>query len=86
MHISAHCVHLQDDFKITKKIATGGFGTVYRAECDDGKTPGGRPVIIKKASCSVIPLRVYPQAVTASPQCRSALLLSPDLSDLTFQV
>ena len=40
----------QDDFKITKKIATGGFGTVYRAECDDGKTPGGRPVIIKKAS------------------------------------
>lgn len=39
---------LQDDFKITKKIATGGFGTVYRAELDDGKTPGGRPVIIKK--------------------------------------
>ena len=41
---------LQDDFKITKKIATGGFGTVYRAELDDGKTPGGRPVIIKKVS------------------------------------
>lgn len=44
---------LQDDFKITKKIATGGFGTVYRAELDDGKTPGGRPVIIKKVSCTV---------------------------------
>ena len=58
---SAHCVHLQDDFKITKKIATGGFGTVYRAECDDGKTPGGRPVIIKKASRSLIPLCVSPQ-------------------------
>ena len=39
---------LQDDFKIIKKIATGGFGTVYRAELDDGQTPGGRPVIIKK--------------------------------------
>ena len=38
----------QDDFKITKKLATGGFGTVYRAELDDGETPGGRPVIIKK--------------------------------------
>lgn len=56
LYIRDHCVHLQDDFKITKKIATGGFGTVYRAECDDGKTPGGRPVIIKKASCVVIPL------------------------------
>lgn len=44
---------LQDDFKITKKIATGGFGTVYRAELDDGKTPGGRPVIIKKVSHTV---------------------------------
>lgn len=42
-------VYVKDDFKITKKIATGGFGTVYRAELDDGKTPGGRPVIIKKA-------------------------------------
>lgn len=41
---------LQDDFKITKKIATGGFGTVYKAELDDGKTPGGRPVIIKKVN------------------------------------
>jgi len=61
MQISAHCVHLQNDFKITKKIATGGFGTVYRAECDDGKTPGGRPVIIKKASCSVFPPRLSHQ-------------------------
>ena len=43
---------LQDDFKISKKIATGGFGTVYRAELDDGQTPGGRPVIIKKVSCN----------------------------------
>lgn len=42
---------MQDDFKITKKIATGGFGTVYKAELDDGETPGGRPVIVKKVSC-----------------------------------
>lgn len=45
---------LQEDFKITKKIATGGFGTVYRAELDDGKTPGGRPVIIKKVSRTML--------------------------------
>ncbi|KAL0019290.1 hypothetical protein WJX79_003618 [Trebouxia sp. C0005] len=48
-NLRSDAVYVKDDFKITKKIATGGFGTVYRAECDDGKTPGGRPVIIKKA-------------------------------------
>lgn len=49
-----HCNCWQDDFKITKKLATGGFGTVYRAELDDGKTPGGRPVIIKKVRLSAL--------------------------------
>ncbi|KAL3161226.1 hypothetical protein ABBQ38_009592 [Trebouxia sp. C0009 RCD-2024] len=48
-NLRSDAVYVKEDFKITKKIATGGFGTVYRAELDDGKTPGGRPVIIKKA-------------------------------------
>ena len=56
VHIPSYCtLAQQDDFKITKKIATGGFGTVYRAELDDGKTPGGRPVIIKKVSLPTLP-------------------------------
>ena len=43
------CLHvfLQDDFKLGKKLATGGFGTVYRAALDDG-SPEGRQVIVKK--------------------------------------
>lgn len=52
--VTVELAMLQEDFKITKKIATGGFGTVYRAELDDGKTPGGRPVIIKKVSQTVL--------------------------------
>ncbi len=38
---------LQDDLKLGKKLATGGFGTVYRAVLDDG-SPEGRQVIVKK--------------------------------------
>ena len=45
-----NCLHifLQDDFKLGKKLATGGFGTVYRAALDDGSREG-RQVIVKKA-------------------------------------
>ena len=47
---SVNDVFPQDDFTLGKKIATGGFGTVYSADLDDGTTPGGRPVIIKKVT------------------------------------
>lgn len=47
-----------------KKIATGGFGTVYKADLEDGETPGGRPVIVKKVSCcSFVQSNLHAQAL-----------------------
>ena len=48
-HAATTCFHLflQDDIKLGKKLATGGFGTVYKAQLDDG-SPEGRQVIVKK--------------------------------------
>ena len=52
---------------MTKKIATGGFGTVYRAELDDGKTPGGRTVIIKKVNRQYVHVAVVKAVSPAMP-------------------
>ena len=39
---------LQEDIKLGKKIATGGFGTVYRGELIDDRTGESSSVIVKK--------------------------------------
>lgn len=42
------CALLQEDFDMGKKLATGGFGTVYKATLEeDGMA---KPVIVKKAT------------------------------------
>lgn len=43
-------VYSRDDFRIGKKVATGGFGTVYRAELKDPQTGAIEQVIVKKAT------------------------------------
>ena len=40
----------RDDIVIGRKIATGGFGTVYRAELIDPDTQRTVPVVVKKAT------------------------------------
>uniref|UniRef100_A0A1D2AEM3 Protein kinase domain-containing protein n=2 Tax=Auxenochlorella protothecoides TaxID=3075 RepID=A0A1D2AEM3_AUXPR len=43
--------YCSEDFTVGKKVASGGFGTVYRAEMKDPRRPGEtRPVILKKAT------------------------------------
>ncbi len=40
---------VQDSVRLGKKIATGGFGTVYRGDLIDDEAPGeARAVIVKK--------------------------------------
>jgi len=39
---------LQDDIKMGKKLAQGGFGTVYRGELIEGDGGGMAPVVVKK--------------------------------------
>lgn len=44
-------VYGKEDFDMGKKLASGGFGTVYRAKLMDGaQGDGGREVIVKKAT------------------------------------
>ncbi len=40
---------LQDNLRLGKKLATGGFGTVFKADLTDDEDPNDvRPVIVKK--------------------------------------
>ena len=40
---------LQDNLRLGKKLATGGFGTVFKADLIDDENPGDvRSVIVKK--------------------------------------
>lgn len=41
------CSILQDNFKLGKKLAQGGFGTVYRADLVADNTAEPEPVIVK---------------------------------------
>jgi serine/threonine protein kinase len=43
-------VYSREDFRIGKKVATGGFGTVYRAELKDPQSGAIEQVIVKKAT------------------------------------
>lgn len=43
-------VYVREDFQIGRKIATGGFGTVYRAIATDPDTQEELPVVLKKAT------------------------------------
>jgi hypothetical protein len=39
---------LQDDIKLGKRLAQGGFGTVYRAELLDESGEPSTPIVVKK--------------------------------------
>ena len=42
---------LQDNLRLGKKLATGGFGTVFKADLTDDEDPNDvRSVIVKKVS------------------------------------
>ena len=42
---------LQDNLRLGKKLATGGFGTVFKADLTDDENPNDvRSVIVKKVS------------------------------------
>ena len=45
-------VSLQENVRLGKKLATGGFGTVYRADLVDEETGEEREVIVKKVRAS----------------------------------
>lgn len=47
---AAATAYTKDDIVLGKKVATGGFGTVYQAELIDPKNGSSRPVILKKAT------------------------------------
>lgn len=42
--------------RLGKKLATGGFGTVYRADLVDEETGEEREVIVKKVRASLLPV------------------------------
>ena len=46
---------LQENVRLGKKLATGGFGTVYRADLVDEETGEEREVIVKKVRASWLP-------------------------------
>jgi hypothetical protein len=49
-----HALGLQEDIRLGKKLAAGGFGTVFRGDLLDVYPEAELPVVVKKVSHIVI--------------------------------
>lgn len=51
-----HSLVLQEDIRLGKKLAAGGFGTVFRGDLLDVYPEAELPVVVKKVSLAVTTL------------------------------
>lgn len=70
-------VLLQDNLRLGKKLATGGFGTVFKADLTDDENPNDvRSAIVKKVSpgiCSVCDMMSFCMAALRGHACAPVL-------------